>query len=57
MITEKSIEYLVKKKSQSKLPKNYEASAFTWTKSKHGKYKLLKKINKKAYRKSLDIKK
>tara|TARA_B100000287_G_scaffold352703_1_gene342242 strand:+ start:624 stop:767 length:144 start_codon:yes stop_codon:yes gene_type:complete len=47
----------VKKKDQTKQPKDYEAIAFTWTKSKIGKYKLLKRINKKAYKKSLDIKK
>jgi len=43
----------VKKKEQ----KNYETLAFTWTKSIYGKYELLKKINKRAYEKSIETKK
>ncbi len=37
--------------------RDYEKTMITWCKSVHGKYKLMKKINKKAFIKSIQPKK
>jgi len=36
--------------------REYEKTMVTWCKSIHGKYKLMKKLNKKAYTKSIQPK-
>ena len=43
----------MKKKEEKKALKSYENIEFTWAKSILGKYKLLKKMNRAAYRKSM----
>ncbi len=40
-----------------KLLKEYECSLITWNKGRHGKYKILKKINKKAFNLSISSRK
>ncbi len=42
----------MKRNTKKNLKKDYETSLFTWTKSNLGKYKMLKKLNKLAYKKS-----
>jgi len=42
----------MKEKKKKNIPKDYEAISFTWIKSSIGKYKILKKLNKLAYKKS-----
>ncbi len=43
----------MKDAQKKKLLKDYESSLTTWNKGKLGKYKLLRKINKKAFKRSI----
>tara|TARA_B110000008_G_C16775557_1_gene486369 strand:+ start:514 stop:654 length:141 start_codon:yes stop_codon:yes gene_type:complete len=44
----------MKEENKKKL-KDYEINLVTWNRGKYGKYKILKKINKKAFAKQLKM--
>jgi len=44
----------MKEQNKKKL-KSYEIDLVTWNRGKHGKYKMLKKINKRAFEKQLKM--